>query len=158
MKKCNRLKITVLLCTILLSFTYCQNKEQEELQMTKSFFEDIFINDISSEILYEKYAYKNTNMDKSMEEKKEIFKEHILYLKTQKEHLIKEHLNFDVDFYNKSSFSDLLHFSEEARPNILVVSVDENVESYILINNGKIESFNYVRKGSEGPAYFINNY
>ncbi len=137
-------------------FTYFQNENEAEI--VKSFFEDVFVHGKSSEYLYKDYAFKNPENTKSTDEKVEIFSQHILYLKSQKEHLSRKDINFMVENYNNSSSANLLLFDKRATKNIFVVYVENKVESYVLMNDNKIESFNYVRKGSEGPAYFINNF
>ncbi len=154
----NKLKFVVPLFLICSLFTYCQNHKTEKNDFIKSFFEDVFINDKPLKVLYEQYIYKNSKTDKSKDEKIKIFNEHILYLKSEKEYLVKKNAIFQVENYDKSSISDLLPFNKSTTKNIYVVTIKNEVISYVLLNKGKVVSFNYVRKGSEGPAYFINNF
>jgi len=152
-----KLKFTVLLLTISL-FSYCQKKEESYNLLVKSFFEDVFRNEKSSKVLYNEYAFESVENKKSTNEKTEIFDEHISYLKSQKKQLIKKEIHFKVENYNNCSLEHLLPFDERARKNIFVVIVDGHIESYVLLNASKIQSFNYVQKGNEGPAYFISNF
>ncbi len=154
----NRVKSILSLFLICFLFTYCQNHKTEKQDFVESFFEDVFINDKPLEVLYEEYAYKSPKNDLSKDEKMKIFNEHIRYLKSEKKHLIGQNVSFTVENYNKCSIPNLLPFDERARKKIYVVIVDNEVQSYVLLNNKKIASFNYVRKGSEGPAYFIDNF
>ncbi|MEW7291647.1 hypothetical protein [Aquimarina sp. 2304DJ70-9] len=157
MYKKNKLKLAVPFFLICSLFTYCQDNKTEKQDFVKSFFEDVFINDKPLELISNKYRYKGSKI-KSKDEANEMFKQYITYLRTEKKHLLKKDTRFKVENYNNSSMKDLWLFERKERKNIFIVSVDNKIESYILLNNSKIISLLYFRKGSDDPAYFIPYY
>ncbi|TPN86889.1 hypothetical protein [Aquimarina algicola] len=129
----------------------------EKGEFVRMFFEDVFINDKSLDEISEKYRYKGSKI-KSKDEANEMFKKHIEFLKSEKEHLLERRNGFKVETYENSSRNNLLPFEKNERKNIYVVSVADNIESYILMKESKIISLLYFRKGSDSNAYFIPYY
>jgi hypothetical protein len=46
--------------------------------------------------------------------------------------------------------------TDSQKDNLYVVSLDKKVFKYFLLDNNKIASFDYLKKGQSGPAYFFS--
>ncbi|WP_271769005.1 hypothetical protein [Aquimarina algiphila] len=87
-----------------------------------------------------------------------MFQNYITYIKTTKKYLLNKDVVFKVEHYDDSSIKDLWRFEKQERKNIFVVSVEDEIVTYVLLKKNKIFSFLYFRKGSESTAYFIPYY
>lgn len=146
-----RFNVPFLLLCVFLSCGQYQKVKKEDV--IKSFFEDVFVSDKPLDEISELYR---DQIDK--EESGEMFINHIRFLKSEKEHLTKEVKNIKVESYRTSTLDDLWLFEKKEQKNIYVVSLNDKIESYVLLNKAKIVSFVYFRKGSDNPAYFIPYY
>ncbi|WP_103069106.1 hypothetical protein [Aquimarina sediminis] len=152
-----KLKLAIPLFLVYSLFTYCQNIEIKKQDFVMSFFEDVFINNKSLEVISSQYRYKGSEI-KSDEEANDMFKQYIIYLRTEKKHLSDKKAPFKIEPYNNSSIEDLWLFESKQRENIFVISVNGKVESYLLLKDEKIFSLLYFRKGRDSIAHFIPYY
>jgi hypothetical protein len=157
MKKEHKLRFILPFFLVCNMFSYCQNQKSEKCEFVKSFFEDIFINKRPLEQISKEYRYKGAKI-KSDDEAIEMFKNYIIYLKNTKQHLLNKNVVFKVDHYDDCSIKDLWQFEKQERKNIFVVSVEDEIVTYVLLKKSKVFSFLYFRKGSESTAYFIPYY
>jgi len=139
---------------LLCAFISCgQHQKVQKEDMIKTFFEDVFVSDKPLSEISESYRYQINK-----EGSREMFVNHIKFLKSEKEHLTKEVKNIKVENYTASTLDDLWLFEKKEQKNIYVVSLNGIIEWYVLLKKAKIVSFVYFQKGSDNPAYFIPYY
>ncbi|WP_378184000.1 hypothetical protein [Aquimarina sp. SS2-1] len=155
-----KLKISVLLFLTSLMFCYCSdNKEPTNEEMIDLFFSEIFKQEnTSSKDLYSKYLFEDKAATKLRDTLQNMFDKHISSLKVKKSHLLNKDIKFIVHKYEDSNRDDLIQFvsDDTGGKDIYVITVDNNVEFYVLLKKDKIYSFEYVMKGDEG--LFITYY
>ncbi len=154
----NRLKICICIFLVFSTLIQSQDRKSKTSEFVKSFFEDVFINNKPLDQMAKEYRYKDSKI-KSENEAVEMFQAYISYLKTTQQHLLdKQDIVFKVEHYNECIIDDLWLFEKRERKNIFVVSVEDEIVTYVLLKKNKIFSFVYFRKGSESTAYFIPYY
>ena len=131
-------------------FSYGQHPKERNEDMVKAFFKDVFISNKPLHEISDTYRYKSDKPDA-----REMFINHIKYLKSEKEHLKKEAQNIKVHNYKACTLDNLWLFEEKEQNNIYVVSLNDTIEWYVLLKNSKIVSFVYLRKGRNNPGSFI---
>lgn len=137
-----------------------QNKSSNK-DLIDNFFEDIFLRENqNSNKLYKKYIANKCRRIKSKKEKIKAFEANVDLLRENNLPLINksEIINFHITIYKNSTLEDLLKFDKRALDNIYIVSNKGKVISYVLVENSKIKAFNTVQKGSDGLAFFIDNF
>lgn len=139
---------------LLCAFLSCgQHQKTDKEKMVNAFFEDVLLSDKPLDEIADLYRYKSDKTDA-----KEMFIDHIKFLKSEKEHLTKEAKSLKVESYKASTLDDLWLFEKKEQKHIYVVSLNGKIESYVLLKKSKIISFVYFRKGSDNPAFFIPYY
>jgi hypothetical protein len=136
-----------------------QNDRISNEKFIYSFLEDIFLNNnISSERLYKKYVIGSNKIKRK---KLKFFEANLIYLKENNPCLEKPHIfsKIEVHKYSSSPVPDkLLSFDTRALHKIYVINKGMDVISYVLIEDFKIKAFNFIQKGTNGPAFFVNNF
>ncbi len=152
----NKLKLSLSFLLLFSALVYSQNKKDKKSEIVKSFFEDVFINNKSQEELFVQYADKKGNGNsKSKDSIADMFNKCVLQLKADREHLINKSVKFNVNRFNSYSKPDIKDFGEKVEKNVFVVSVDNEIECYVLMKRSKILAFHHVTKGQKGPSYFV---
>lgn len=143
---------------VLLMSQFFSSYAQENEKLIESFFEDIFVSKSSTpKELYKTYIFKNCKKIKG--EKVKVFEANIEHLKSLNTSILnQDSILFNVNKYRNSEFKDLLPLDEKSLDNIFVVSVDKTIVTYVLMKENKIEAFNTIRKGKEGPAFFFSDF
>jgi len=126
-------------------------QDLNEKHVVESFFYDVYSNEKTLNQISEEYRYKESNQEGANEK----FVSNIKYLQTDKKHLYSKFGEIKIESYNESNIEDLWRFEIEKDEKIIVVSVDNRIETYVLLKDSKIVSFVYFRKGSDNPAVFI---
>ncbi|WP_438424007.1 hypothetical protein [Aquimarina macrocephali] len=151
----NKLKFILSFFLVFSAIINCQGQKTKKSEIVKSFFEDIFIHNKSSEKLFVEYAdKKGSGASTSKDTISDMFNKCVLQLKADRKHLLNKNVRFDVENYNTSSQPDLRYFDKKAGKRIFVVSVNGKIECYVLMKKSKILAFHYITKGKEGPTYF----
>lgn len=154
----NNIKFSILLLSILfvIIFSAFQEKSDNRATMLKAFCEDLFIKNLDSHKIFEKFVETENNKASINDSVMKKFDNHLGYLKTEKKHLVNSTESFEIKAYNKYlKQDDLLSFDERARNDIYIVLVNNRIEFYTLFDDARIVALNHVQKGKEGPAYFI---
>ncbi len=152
----NKLKFSLSFFLIFSTLLYCQSQKNKKNEIVKSFFEDVFIHNKSSDELFVKYAdKKGSGASTSKDTIADMFNKCVLQLKADRKHLIDKSVSFNVENYNSSSQPNLRHFDKKVGKRVFVVSVNSKTECYVLMRKSKILAFHYITKGKEGPTYFL---
>ncbi|MEW7277511.1 hypothetical protein ABW636_02820 [Aquimarina sp. 2201CG1-2-11] len=155
MNTMNKLKLSLSFLLLFSALMYSQSKKDKKSEIVKSFFEDVFINNKSQEELFTEYADKKGNGNsKSKDSIADMFNKCVLQLKADRGHLINKSVKFNVNRFNNCSKSDTKDFGEVDK-NVFVVSVNDEIECYVLMKRSKILAFHHVTKGEKGPSYFV---
>lgn len=154
---CNKVALKVILVSLLFfASIHCQGQKTKKSEIVKSFFEDIFIHNKSSEKLFVEYAdKKGSGASTSKDTISDMFNKCVLQLKADRKHLLNKNASFYVENYNTSSQPNLRYFDNKMGKLIYVVSVNNKIECYVLMRKSKILAFHYITKGTEGPTYFL---
>ncbi|KAA1243384.1 hypothetical protein [Aquimarina sp. RZ0] len=154
-----KLKISVLLLMTSFMLSYCQNKKSYNEGMIVSFFNKVFNEEnTNSKELYAKYLFEDKKANKLRDTIQNMFEKHIAGLKVKKHHLLNANSKFVVQKYKDYDKDDLITFVSDntGGKDIHVVTVNDKIEFYVLLEKDKIRSFEYVMKSNEG--LFITYY
>lgn len=147
-----KLKISLLLLMTSFMLSYCQKQSSNE-EMIVSFFDKIFKEEnTNSKELYATYLLEKKEAAKLRDTIQNMFEKHIAGIKVKKHHLLNANTKFIVQEYKDSNREDLITFvSDDADgKDIYVVTVNDKIEFYVLVEKNKIRSFEHVMKSNEG--------
>lgn len=148
-----KIKISILLLMSSFMLTYCQNMKSSNEEMIVSFFDKIFKEEnTNSKELYATYLFENKEAAKLRDTIQNMFEKHINGIKVKKHHLLNSNKKFIVQKYKDSNRDDLITFVSDDTDgkDIYIVTVNDKIEFYVLLEKDKIRSFEHVMKSNEG--------